>query len=215
MKRGENMGTRAVIRMNGKFMYATHWDGYPDSLGKDLLKGLGAGLTIQQIADSHSIDFTVKDEGLYDDYAEYEYNIKGNQIHYRELEGSYKSTKRGKWKFLGTIKRVPLGRALGTARVFDGRLYALYKVFPTKALARKEAGEYFKVDRGQRHRVVQTSKGWAVYYSHISSGVFGDAPPYKRPPASWWKRKSAVGGVRKRRSRVGKMPLVEASIQRR
>jgi hypothetical protein len=50
------MGTRALISIQGKPMIATHWDGYPSSLGLDLFrcdKSLGA---IIQVAESHTID---------------------------------------------------------------------------------------------------------------------------------------------------------------
>ena len=50
------MGTRALISLQGKPMIATHWDGYPSSLGLDLLrcdKSLGA---VIQVAESHTID---------------------------------------------------------------------------------------------------------------------------------------------------------------
>jgi len=50
------MGTRALISIQGKPTIATHWDGYPSSLGLDLLrrdKSLGA---IIQVAESHTID---------------------------------------------------------------------------------------------------------------------------------------------------------------
>ena len=50
------MGTRALISINGKPMLATHWDGYPSSLGLDLLscdKSLGA---VIRVAESHTID---------------------------------------------------------------------------------------------------------------------------------------------------------------
>ena len=32
------MGTRAIITQKGKPLFATHWDGYPDELGKGLAK---------------------------------------------------------------------------------------------------------------------------------------------------------------------------------
>ena len=59
------MGTRALISINGKPMIATHWDGYPESLGTELLncdKSTGA---IIQVAESHTIDAadsSIKDE---------------------------------------------------------------------------------------------------------------------------------------------------------
>jgi hypothetical protein len=50
------IGTRAIISIEGKPMLATHWDGYPASLGSDLLycdKSLGA---VIQVAKDHTID---------------------------------------------------------------------------------------------------------------------------------------------------------------
>ena len=56
------MGTRAVIRMNGKFMLATHWDGYPDSLGKELVKLKDkSSLNVVQLSAEHNIDSIHKD----------------------------------------------------------------------------------------------------------------------------------------------------------
>jgi hypothetical protein len=52
------MGTRAVIRVNGKPMIATHWDGYPESLGSDLKNLKTKNLSsIIRIAKKHTIDF--------------------------------------------------------------------------------------------------------------------------------------------------------------
>lgn len=52
------MGTRAVIRVDGKAMFATHWDGYPDSLGTDLINLRKKTLaSIQSVAKKHTIDF--------------------------------------------------------------------------------------------------------------------------------------------------------------
>jgi len=52
------MGTRAVIRVNGKPMFATHWDGYPDSLGNDLINLRKKTLaSVKRVAKKHSIDF--------------------------------------------------------------------------------------------------------------------------------------------------------------
>ena len=49
--------------MFGKTKIATHWDGYPDGLGKDL-KEIGLMLTLEQVievAKKHGIDFATKD----------------------------------------------------------------------------------------------------------------------------------------------------------
>lgn len=55
------MGTRAMISMEGKPFVATHWDGYPSSLGKDLLMcGIGGLISpreILEVASDHSINF--------------------------------------------------------------------------------------------------------------------------------------------------------------
>lgn len=55
------MGTRATIRINGKLMMATHWDGYPDSLGADLAKLRNARMlstkNIIRVCGEHHIDF--------------------------------------------------------------------------------------------------------------------------------------------------------------
>lgn len=55
------MGTRAIISINRKPFVATHWDGYPDSLGADLselnLKDQeNLKKNIVEIAQKHSID---------------------------------------------------------------------------------------------------------------------------------------------------------------
>lgn len=51
------MGTRAVIRVNGKPMFATHWDGNPDSLGKDLAKLKNKTISdVMKVAKKHTID---------------------------------------------------------------------------------------------------------------------------------------------------------------
>ena len=58
------MGTRAIITIEGKPVIATHWDGYPDSLGEDLKEM--PDLTIESIlkvAEKHSVDFMEKSIG--------------------------------------------------------------------------------------------------------------------------------------------------------
>ena len=51
------MGTRAIIRFEGKPLVATHWDGYPESLGKDLEKAHPKNPSaILRIANRHTID---------------------------------------------------------------------------------------------------------------------------------------------------------------
>jgi len=53
------MGTRAMISIDGKPFIATHWDGYPESLGKDLASLADPRMVDKLIAvgQSHSIDF--------------------------------------------------------------------------------------------------------------------------------------------------------------
>lgn len=50
------MGTRALITINEKPFIATHWDGYPSSLGADLI-GKITKPEIIGVAKEHSIDF--------------------------------------------------------------------------------------------------------------------------------------------------------------
>ena len=50
------MGTRALISINGKPFIATHWDGYLEGLGKELLESDKSIESIIKIAKSHSID---------------------------------------------------------------------------------------------------------------------------------------------------------------
>lgn len=50
------MGTRALITINEKPFIATHWDGYPDSLGADLY-GTTTKDQIIKAAEIHGIDF--------------------------------------------------------------------------------------------------------------------------------------------------------------
>ena len=51
------MGTRAAVKFNGKLMLATHWDGNPSTLGKELavLKDKSAE-NVVKVASGHSID---------------------------------------------------------------------------------------------------------------------------------------------------------------
>ena len=49
------MGTRALITKNGKPFIATHWDGNPQSLGKELL-GKISDSQIISVAKEHTID---------------------------------------------------------------------------------------------------------------------------------------------------------------
>lgn len=51
------MGTRAIIRINEKPVFATHWDGYPESLGQDLVKLKNKTISnIMRVAKKHTID---------------------------------------------------------------------------------------------------------------------------------------------------------------
>jgi len=124
------IGTRAIVSIDGKPMLATHWDGHPSSLGRDLLncdKSLGAviqvakdhtidsvdsslldmlnGERIRQLAAKHQLtvqeiksgkrrgnvicadDYEIADITIYRDWAEYQYDIRGKDIHFRPLTG--------------------------------------------------------------------------------------------------------------------------------
>jgi len=50
------IGTRAIISINGKPMLATHWDGYPTSLGLDLLRCDKSMKAVTEVAKAHTID---------------------------------------------------------------------------------------------------------------------------------------------------------------
>jgi hypothetical protein len=50
------IGTRAVISVDGKPMLATHWDGYPASLGRDLLNSDKSVKAVIEVAKAHTID---------------------------------------------------------------------------------------------------------------------------------------------------------------
>jgi len=126
------IGTRALISINGKLMLATHWDGYPLSLGRDLLECNKSLESIIQVADSHTIDAAndsirnelnkkrirelsekhhltedeiregkrrgniitpedheISDIGHYGDWAEYQYDIRGEVVLFRPLFGEF------------------------------------------------------------------------------------------------------------------------------
>jgi len=50
------IGTRALIAINGKAMIATHWDGYPSSLGMDIIECDKSLKAIVEVAKKHMID---------------------------------------------------------------------------------------------------------------------------------------------------------------
>lgn len=55
------MGTRAMISIDGKPMFATHWDSYPESLGKELQKLKKKDIpNLLKVASKHSINFADK-----------------------------------------------------------------------------------------------------------------------------------------------------------
>lgn len=126
------MGTRALICIDGKPMLATHWDGYPSSLGKELLDCGDSIELILRIAKKHTIDaadssvrgklnrkrvrilsknhrlteeeigkglrrgnvltaedYEIGDIGNYGDWAEYQYDIRGDVVLFRPLRGPF------------------------------------------------------------------------------------------------------------------------------
>jgi hypothetical protein len=50
------IGTRAIISIEGKPMLATHWDGYPSSLGSGLLHCDKSIKAVIEVAKAHTID---------------------------------------------------------------------------------------------------------------------------------------------------------------
>jgi hypothetical protein len=54
------MGTRAMIKIDGKPIFATHWDGNPEGLGEDLKKARPTIKSIMSVAKKHIIDFADK-----------------------------------------------------------------------------------------------------------------------------------------------------------
>lgn len=55
------MGTRAMISIDGKPTFTTHWDGYPTSLGRDLVNLSKKDIpSIMRVAAKHSINFADK-----------------------------------------------------------------------------------------------------------------------------------------------------------
>ena len=104
------IGTRALISKEGKPMLATHWDGYPSLLGMDLLHCDKTMEAVIKIAKRHTIDAAHRSihedlnrervkEGAedheicnidnYGDWAEYQYDIRGKEIYFRPLSGSW------------------------------------------------------------------------------------------------------------------------------
>lgn len=145
------MGTRAIITKEGRPLIATHWDGYPESLGEDLKKMLDLkDESIIKVAEQHQIDFIdktigkiimeqrlnelMKKHGLtkeqikqgyrssnlissddyeitdikyYDDFAEYQYDIRDNSIFWKELSGSWlEHEDDSEWELLKTFSEV-------------------------------------------------------------------------------------------------------------
>jgi hypothetical protein len=121
-----------MISINGKPLIATHWDGYPSSLGNDLLKRGKSIPEILEVAKRHTIDaaersirkmrndervkeiankFGVSESDArsgsiytniigagdyqighienYGDFAEYQYDIRGDSVFFRPLNGEW------------------------------------------------------------------------------------------------------------------------------
>ena len=152
------MGTRAIITKDGKPFIATHYDGNPSSLGRDLLNK-SSDEEIIKAAVEHTIDFadeivckivnperyayiankaneilkktgkkkryTIKDIedmdnkgesltfgvqgagdypvgsiGGYNDFAEYQYDLKEGKFYFRELSGEYPKSLKTAGKFV-------------------------------------------------------------------------------------------------------------------
>lgn len=79
-------------------MIATHWDGYPSSLGRDLIECDKSLKSVVKVAKDHKIDccnnlirkeLEIDDIEAYGDKAEYQYDIRGKEIYFRTLKGYY------------------------------------------------------------------------------------------------------------------------------
>jgi len=55
------MGTRAIISVDGKWKYATHWDGYPTCLGRNLLEAGSYLEAIEKVALERTVDYASED----------------------------------------------------------------------------------------------------------------------------------------------------------
>ena len=126
-------------------MLATHWDGYPSSLGADLLHCKRSARAVIEVAKAHTIDaadpgifetlnrervsdlaekhrltvdeikagarrgnvicaddYEIGNISLYGDWAEYQYDLRGKDIHFRPLTGwwPYSLKQAAPFKFL-------------------------------------------------------------------------------------------------------------------
>ena len=118
------IGTKAIISVNGKPLLATHWDGHPISLGLGLVRCNLLLSDVLDLAMGHAIDAAIdsirpvilKRYGLiprissmdcYTDSAEYQYDIRGGKVFYRKLEGCFpESLRSATWFSLLTERRV-------------------------------------------------------------------------------------------------------------
>ena len=126
------MGTRAVIKRDGKLILTTHWDSNPANLGVALILAVRADNSIDNIikvATKHSIDFAdksvcakanlsmiaklkkenkyseespdaVEDIEGYDDFAEWDYDIRGREVFVARRYGEFSKNKVTKYKKL-------------------------------------------------------------------------------------------------------------------
>jgi len=150
-----NIGTRAIISIDGKPMLATHWDGNPTSLGRDLLRCDKSIEAVVEVAEAHTVDAAdpqviealnaervtllaekhkltaqeikvairrenlisaddheIADIGLHRDLAECHYDIRGNSVFFRKLDGWWPESLRNAGEFrLLRAKEVARSRA--------------------------------------------------------------------------------------------------------
>jgi hypothetical protein len=126
------MSTRAIITKNGKEFIATHFDGYPEGLGEDLI-GKFTDEEIKEAASRHNISFieggkpttqTIRpdimisgsrmlaaqdyptcDIANYDDFAEYQYDLKDGKWQFRPRWSSWQKAKNKPGKFYPLTKK--------------------------------------------------------------------------------------------------------------
>jgi hypothetical protein len=191
------MGTRAVVHVNleplgyGKDIWiATHWDGYPSVLGRDLKlaiskelnrakkekstdKGgfLQAGVykgVADRSIDAVSTDGKKEFDKLYDDFAEYEYEIlPDGKVRVRHQKDTWKEDKHDEWVPLEKALEIPhyfkggIVQSTGQAVVHKGELVIPAKqTTQLRKLMKSNAGQggWFRESRRHRDAAIRSRK---------------------------------------------------------
>ena len=135
--------------MFGKTKIATHWDGYPDGLGKDL-KEIGLTPTLEQVievAKKHGIDFATKDVQEKTSMERFEQIAQKTKGKYTAQQLADLYYKEGRIITFGvqTASDYPIDEFNGYS---DFAEYE-YEISPTVLRYRALHGEYTKARRGK------------------------------------------------------------------